>query len=227
MFQTKKAYMFNFFSSYYFYLCFCFFIQTFSFNSGLEAKTYSSSNYELNFDVDAIINSNSLDDQIDNFINIGIQYQQATSKSFKYKKFLKEAYKYLESHDAHVDKKMKKDLKKCIQNRISSRFFADDKAREITGHCAVASSKNPKGEYSNEFMQGIMEVAIGGIGIAYGSPTVKATGVGLVGDGLRRFSNATIDYLYPESKERESDRPKERESRDGVAHEMDRQGSRG
>lgn len=60
-------------------------------------------------------------------------------------------------------------------------------------------------------MKGIMEVCIGGVGIAYGSYSTKAAGVGLVGDGLRRFGNATIDYFYPEPSERDRSRERDRD----------------
>ena len=81
--------MFNFLSSYRLCCVFCCIAPIFSFNSKIDAKTSHHSNFEFNIDVDAIRNCDNLEDKIDCFIDIGMQYQQATSKNFEYKKFLK------------------------------------------------------------------------------------------------------------------------------------------
>jgi hypothetical protein len=212
--------LFNFYYCHTVSFIFCFFIQVFSFNSWIEAKTSHNSNIEFSIDVDAIRNCNNLDDQIDNFINVGMQYQEATSKNFKYNKFLKQSYKHLEKEGIYLDKKTKEDLKKRIQDRISERFFEHKKK---TVFCAVdassgqTSSKNPNGDYSNDFREGIVEVGIGCIGIAYGSPSVKATGVVLVGDGTIKIVRGTVNYIWPESNERDHYKERERSSRDGLA----------
>jgi hypothetical protein len=207
--------MVNIISNHYFCLLFCFFTQILSFNSGLEAKTKHFSNSELCVDVDAIMNCENLDDQIDNFINIGIQYQQVTSKKFEYKKFLKQAYKYLEDRDVKVDKNLKKHMKTIVQNRINERFFGHSKktgvANNLEIRCAIANQENPKGEYSNGFREGIIEMAVGGICVAYGGVTTKGIGVGLIVDGGGKFINATSEYLWPGVNERSGPREGGRE----------------
>jgi len=72
--------MFNCFNRNNSYFIFCFSIQLLAFNSGLEAKASHHSNFEFNIDVDAIRNCDNLEDKIDCFIDIGMQYQQATSE---------------------------------------------------------------------------------------------------------------------------------------------------
>ena len=120
------------------------------------------------------MNCDNLDDQIDNFIDIGMQYQQATSKKFKYKKFLKQAYKYLEERNVKVDKKLKKDMDRLVQNRINERFFGHSRETNIAynkSHCyELASSKNPDGEYSNGLERGYC-----GNGCRRGLPSIRRT----------------------------------------------------
>lgn len=185
------------------------------------------------------MNCNNLNDQIDHFIDVGMQYQKATAKNFKYKKFLKKTYQYLDKLNIYVNKKTKNDLEKCVQNRISERFFGHQKKSKkvnlanhngeyfndfmATSSCALekntgkASSKNPNVEYSNEFMKGIVEVGTGLAMVKFGSGWAKASGAALIGDGIIRFGGATIDYIWPERSER--DRPKERD-RDGERPSM-------
>jgi len=81
----------------------------------------------------------------------------------------------------------------------------------------MASSENPNGGYSNGFREGIIEMAIGGVCIAYGEFTTKGVGIGLVVDGGSKFIKATADYIWPERGER--GRPRERE-RDGERPSM-------
>ena len=93
--KLTEAYMFNFLFSYRFCCTFCCIVQILSFNSRVEAKTSHHSNFEFNMDANTIRNCDNLEDKIDCFIDAGMQYQQATSKIFKYKTFLKQAYKHL------------------------------------------------------------------------------------------------------------------------------------
>lgn len=227
------------FRPYYRFCCtFCCIAQILSFNSRIEAKTSHHSNFEFNMDVTVIKNLDNLDDKIDFFIDAGMQYQQATSKNFKYKNFLKQTYKHLEKENIHVDKKTKNYLKKLIQDRISERLFeykkinkttfsnqnANSKQATITkASSEQASSSNPRGNYSNDFREGIVEVSIGMVFIASEVPPLQAVGVGLVTDGVIKVGQGTINYIWPEPGERNHYRERERPSRDGMVHERDRE----
>lgn len=212
--------MFNCYSSYFFYLFICFFTQILPFDSRIEAKAHCSSDFDFNIDVNAIQNCNNLDDKIDYLIDIGMKYQQVTAKKFKYKKFLKQTYKYLEKHDVHVDKKIKKDLKKRVQNRINCRLFGEShNLDKMSTHYALASSKYSNVEYSNGFREGIVEVTIGFVCIASEVPPVQLIGGGVVVDGCGKFVRATIDYIWPPIDERDRLRERERD-RDGERPSM-------
>ncbi len=217
--------MSNFFNRNATSIIFYFFIQLLSFISGIEAKTNYNSNVEFTIDVDAIKNCDNLDGKIDYFIDVGMQYQKATSENFEYKKFLKKAYKYLEKQNIYVDEKTKKDLKKRIKERISERFF-EHKTCTRQESPGQANQHNPNGHYSNGFREGLVEVCIGCIGMASGGVTVKAAGLGLAGDGVRRIISATVDYVWPEPDDRDSRRDQERErpTRDGLEADRDRDG---
>jgi len=212
--------MFNFHNRNIAYFILCFFIQQLSFSCGIEAKTSHHSNHEINIDVDAIRNCDNLEDKIDCFIDIGMQYQQATSENFDYKKFLKKAYKYLEKQNIHIDKKTKKDFKKRIQQRISERFF-EHKTYTVQETTGRANKENPNGRYSNDFREGLVEVCVGCVGIACGTPTLKYAGIGIAGDGARKIINATVNYVWPEPDDRDYRRGQERErpTRDGLEAE--------
>jgi len=167
-----------------------------------------------------------------------LQCQQTTSKKFNHKKSLKYAYEQLEKHNIFVDKKIKKDLNKRIQNRISERFFENPKetkaiiCKSATGNGERASSKNLNGEYSNGFAIGIVEIAIGGVGVYFGpSPEIKVAGAGLAGHGVSRFIDALGNYIWPQNDERDNFSNRERD-RDGqrpsmADRDMDRQGGGG
>jgi|GEM_PF-1566061 len=220
--------MVNFHNRNYIYFIVCVFIQLLSFNLGIEAKTSHHSNIEFTIDVDALRNCDNLEDKIDCFIDVGMQYQQATSENFDYKKFLKKAYKYLEKENIHIDKKTKKDLKKQIQNRISERFFEHKTSKTSTGQASPgqANQHNPNGNYSNEFREGIIEVCIGCVGIVSGSTSVKCTGAAVAASGTLKIINATVDYVWPEPDNRDYRRGQERErpTRDGLEAGRDRDG---
>ena len=202
----------------YFRFCFifCFSVQILSLNSRVEAQTYGYTNCEYNFDANAINNCHTLDDKIDCFIDAGMQYQQTTSKKFKYKKFLKEAYKHLDEHNIKVDKKLKKDIEKRVQNRITERFFKHDKKFEsnhILGYCKeIATTHNPNGDYPNGFREAIVEIGTGAVMLASEIPPVQVVGGGLVVSGIIKLSSETINYVWPTNHER--NRPRERD-RDG------------
>ena len=209
--------MFNFLFSYRFCCTFCCIVQILSFNSRVEAKTSHHSNFEFNMDANTIRNCDNLEDKIDCFIDAGMQYQQATSKKFKYKKFLKQVYKHLEGQDIKVDKNLKKDMESRVQNRITERFFGHSKEihakSQMKGYCskAIASSGNPNGDYSNDFREGIIEIGTGLAFVASEIPPVQIAGGSLIVDGTIKFIRGTANYLWPEDHEREGSRERDRD----------------
>ncbi len=212
----------------YFRFCFvfCFSVQILSLNSRVEAQT---SNCEYNFDANAINNCHTLDDKIDCFIDAGMQYQQETSKKFKYKKFLKQAYKHLEGQNIKVDKKLKKDMDRLVQNRINERFFGHQANKTSAGRASPgqANRHNPNGDYPNIFREAIIEISTGAVMLVSEIPPVQIVGGGLVVSGVIKLTSATINFVWPEPDER--DRPRERD-RDGERPSMadrERDGERG
>ncbi len=214
--------MFTYVCRFRFCFIFCCIVQIFSLNSRVEAQTYGYTNCEYNFDANAINNCHTLDDKIDCFIDAGMQYQQTTSKKFKYKKFLKEAYKHLEGQNIRVDKKLKKDMERRVQNRITERFFGHGKeihepSQRGGYYKAIASSQNPDGDYPNGFREAIVEISTGAVMLVSEIPPVQIVGGGLVVDGITKLIRETINYVWPEPNERA--RPRERD-RDGERPSM-------
>lgn len=192
-------------------------------------------------DANTIRNCDNLEDKIDCFIDAGMQYQEATSKIFKYKTFLKQAYKHLQKENIYFDKITKRDLKKRIQDRISERFFehkiitktafcdlnaSSDQLSLVKASSGQASSENPNGHYSNDFREGIVEIGTGMVFIASEVPPVQLAGGGLIVDGTIKVIRGTVNYMWPESDERNHYRERERErpSRDGMVAEREREG---
>lgn len=215
--------MFNFLCSYRFCCIFCCITQILSFNSRIEAKTSDHSNLEFNIDVDAIRNCHHLDDKIDCFIDAGIEFQKVTSKKFKYKKVLKKVYKHLKEQNIKVDKNLKKDMERRVQNRINERFFGYTKEIHLKSQMkgfsnrGIANSENPNGDYPNDFREGIIEIGTGLVFVGSDIPPVQLTGGGLIVDGTIKFVRGTVNYLWPEDSGRH--RPRERD-RDGERPSM-------
>ena len=54
-------------------------------------------------------------------------------------------------------------------------------------------------------------MAVGGVCLAYGGPSTKAAGAGLLVDGGAKFIKATAEYIWPQENKRDGSRENDRE----------------
>jgi hypothetical protein len=128
----------NFIRSFRFLCAIFSIVQIFVLNSRIEANQEIFLSIEQNIDAESIIQCDNIEKQIDTLIDLAFKYQEITSKKFNHKKHLKKTYSYLEENGIKVDKTSRKDIKKCIENRISDRYFSN----KISNHCCLVVSVN-------------------------------------------------------------------------------------
>lgn len=171
--------MFNFFHNCYFCILLASSLQICSFNYVIaEDKPF-----EFNVDAENFESLTTMQ-KIDCFIDLGMEIERSTGEKFKYKELLKKTYSYLEEKGVNLPKKVKKDMKKIVGDRIAERFFSKK---------LISKAYNEDGSFKNETLDRFKKEEPESDDSLRGSVASIGVGVGLI---LTRDKVATAVGLF-------------------------------
>ena len=154
---------------------------------GIKATEFDSNEFS-----ERVLVCDNANDQLDNFIEVCIEYQKQTGKKFDYKKFLRKTYEYLEDQNVYIPKDIKKEVEQSIKERLKELLSENTCLEKAFQNQTLNRYRRERPNVNNDVRNSVLRVGTGVLMMCVPCPAVQCAG-GYV--ALRE-----VDYLYDYTK---------------------------
>lgn len=154
---------------------------------GINATEFDSNEFS-----EKVLVCDNANDQVDNFIEVCIEYQKKTGKKFDYKKFLRKTYKYLEDQNVYIPKDIKKEVEQSVKERLAELLSENNNLERAFQNQTLNRYRRERPNTNNDVRNSVLRTTAGVMMICVPCPIVQAAGVYIAG--------REVDYLYDYTK---------------------------